>query len=63
MDQITSNRLAKLAWERTPPVVQAEREKIEAGYAAESAFRKQLAEANLPRWAAIRAARGQGKRR
>lgn len=61
LDKTTALRLAALARARTPAWAQVEREKIEAGYAEEAAFRKQQAEVNLPRWAAIRKARGASK--
>ncbi len=61
LGKATRDRLAKLARERTPVAGAAELEKIEAGYVEESAFRKQQAEVNLPRWAAIRKARGASK--
>jgi hypothetical protein len=60
-DKATALRLAALARERTPAAVQAELEKIEAGYAEDAAIRKQQAEANVPRWNAIRKARGAAK--
>lgn len=60
-DTATANRLAKLARERTAAVVQAELEKIEAGYAEEAAIRKAQAQANIPKWIAARKALGSGK--
>jgi hypothetical protein len=61
LDKATSLRLRALARERTPAALQAEREKIEAGYAAEAAIRKAQSVANVPKWNAARKALGSGK--
>ena len=63
LDKASANRFRTWRRERTPAAVQAELAAQEVGYQAEADWRKQQAEVNLPRWAAIRAARGQGKRK
>jgi hypothetical protein len=61
LDEATASRLAALARQRTPAVIAAQLAAQEAEFQREADWRKQQAEVNLPRWAAIRAARGQGK--
>lgn len=61
LDQASADRLREVARSRTPAALQAEREKIEAGYAAEAAIRKAQSVANVPKWIAARKAMGSAK--
>jgi len=61
IDNMTANRLRALAHERTPAAAQAQVAAQEAEFQREAYWRKQQSIANLPRWAAIRKARGASK--
>jgi hypothetical protein len=61
VDKATSERLRRLAIERTPAVGAAQLAAQEAEFQREADWRKQQSIAILPLWAAIRKARGAGK--
>jgi hypothetical protein len=61
LDKATASRLAALARERGPAWAHEQLAAQEAEFQRETDWRKQQADGNAPRWAAIRAARGQGK--
>jgi hypothetical protein len=61
LDTATANRLRALARERTPAMVTAELAAQEAEFQREADWRKQQSLANVPKWDAIRRARGASK--
>jgi hypothetical protein len=54
----TVRRTLEHARKRTPAAIQADLDRIEAGYVAEAAWRKEIAAVNVPKWVKARKAIG-----